>query len=90
MQNQQPHIYKHMTIIRSADIGTYLYCQRAWWYRKSGYEPQNQAELAAGIHAHDQHGSKVQKADTLRKLAYFLLLAAGILAIVSLILQFSS
>jgi CRISPR/Cas system-associated exonuclease Cas4 (RecB family) len=48
-----------MSIIRSSDIGNYLYCRRAWWYRKQGYESENQAELAAGTEIHRQHGRKV-------------------------------
>ncbi len=37
-----------MPIIRASDIGSYLYCRRAWRYRKDGVESENQAELAAG------------------------------------------
>ena len=25
-----------MAVIRSSDIGNYLYCRRAWWYKKQG------------------------------------------------------
>ena len=40
-----------MSVIRSSDIGSYLYCRRAWWYKKQGVESINQAELAAGTDA---------------------------------------
>ena len=40
-----------MAVIRSSDIGNYLYCRRAWWYRKQGIESDNRAELAAGTRA---------------------------------------
>jgi len=37
-----------MKPIRASDIGSYLYCRRAWWYRLNGQESVNQAEMAAG------------------------------------------
>lgn len=63
-------------MIRASEIGSHLYCRRAWWYRKQGVESQNQAELAAGTDIHAQHGSKVMMAGLLQFLGYALLLAA--------------
>ncbi|MFN8403750.1 MAG: hypothetical protein U0V48_09360 [Anaerolineales bacterium] len=37
-----------VAVIRSSDIGNYLYCRRAWWYKKQGVESENQAEMATG------------------------------------------
>ena len=62
--------------IRASEIGNYLYCHRAWWYRKQGFESQNQAELSAGISLHRRHGRKVLAAGILRTLALLLVLAA--------------
>jgi len=70
--------------IRALEIGTYLYCQRAWGYLKSGHEPQNQAELASGTRLHEQHGRQVTLVSALRLLAYLLLLAAFALFLVYL------
>ncbi len=65
-----------MPLIRSSDIGNYLYCRRAWWYQRQGYESANQAELTGGAELHRQHGRKVLAAALLRLLAILLLLAA--------------
>lgn len=65
-----------MRIIRASEIGAYLYCKRAWWYRQRGVEPANQAELAGGRRLHEQHNQQVLAAGCLRVLAYGLLLSA--------------
>jgi CRISPR/Cas system-associated exonuclease Cas4 (RecB family) len=62
--------------IRASEIGNYLYCRRAWWYRKQGYESQNQAELSAGTDLHHRHGNKVLASSLMRALALLLVLAA--------------
>lgn len=74
-----------MRIIRASEIGTYLYCHRAWGYLKSGHESQNLAELASGTRLHEQHGRKVALVSVLRLLAYVLLLVALALILVHLV-----
>ncbi len=71
-------------IIRASEIGTYLYCRRAWWYRKQGVESENQAELASGTELHRQHGRQVLAAGFLQILGYLLLLAALALLVAAL------
>jgi len=65
-----------MPVIRSSDIGNYLYCRRAWWFHKQGYESANQAELSSGTELHRQHGRKVMAAGLFRTLGLLLLLVA--------------
>jgi CRISPR/Cas system-associated exonuclease Cas4 (RecB family) len=65
-----------MSIIRASDIGNYLYCRRAWKYRREGIESENQAELAAGTELHRRHGLKTLSATILRTVGLILLLAA--------------
>ncbi len=74
-------------VIRASEVGSYLYCRRAWWYRKQGIESENQAELATGTELHRQHGRKVLAAGLLRILGLGLLLAALILLVVFLTLR---
>jgi CRISPR/Cas system-associated exonuclease Cas4 (RecB family) len=71
-----------MPPIRSSDIGSYLYCRRAWWYRRQGYEPANQAELVYGTELHRRHGRKVLLASFLRALGMLLLLVSLVLLVI--------
>jgi CRISPR/Cas system-associated exonuclease Cas4 (RecB family) len=68
-------------VIRSSDIGAYLYCKRAWWYGRSGAEPSNQAEMHAGTALHERHGRRVIAAGFLRALAVIFFVAAILLSV---------
>jgi CRISPR/Cas system-associated exonuclease Cas4 (RecB family) len=68
-------------VIRASEIGSYLYCRRAWWYRKQGIQSVNQAEMATGTQLHTQHGRKVIAAGFLQTAGYALLLVAVLLIV---------
>ncbi len=70
-----------MQVIRSSDIGNYLYCRRAWWYRRQGFESENQTELASGTELHRVHGRKVLAAGLYRSFGFVLLLLALVLLV---------
>ncbi|MGB7875315.1 MAG: hypothetical protein WBL25_13095 [Anaerolineales bacterium] len=70
-----------MKVIRSSDIGNYLYCRRAWWYRQQGFQSENLAELASGTELHRKHGRKVVAAGLSRTLGFILLLAALVMLV---------
>ncbi len=70
-----------MKIIRSSEIGSYLYCKRAWWYARKGKVSENQAEMKAGTEMHEQHGRQVVSAGLTRSLAVIFLLAALVLMV---------
>jgi hypothetical protein len=65
-----------MRTIRASEVGTYLYCARAWWYRQQGVESANQAEMISGTELHRQHGWTVIASGLTRVLAIILLLVA--------------
>ena len=70
-----------MQVIRSSDIGTYLYCRRAWWYKKQGVETANKVELAAGTELHARHGRQVLASGITRTIGVILLMAAVLLLV---------
>jgi len=70
-----------MAVIRSSDIGTYLYCRRAWWYKKQGVESVNQTELAAGTELHQKHGRQVLASTLTRTVGLILLMIALVMLV---------
>ena len=70
-----------MKTIRASEVGSYLFCARAWWYRQQGVESSNQAEMTAGTELHRQHGRTVIVSSLTRTLAVILLLIALVLLV---------
>ncbi len=70
-----------MRIIRASEIGTYLFCNRAWSYQRKGVDSENTRELAAGTELHYTHNREIMAAGCLRSLAMTLLLAALVFAV---------
>ena len=68
-----------MRTIRASEIGTYLYCQRAWWYQKRGEPSENLAAMVEGSEFHYQHGRAAMQSGCLSILAFVLLGLAIIL-----------
>ena len=71
-----------MRVIRASEIGTYLFCQRAWWYQQKGVESTNIVEMIHGTHIHEKHSRAVFAAGCIRYLAYGLLLAGLLLLVI--------
>jgi CRISPR/Cas system-associated exonuclease Cas4 (RecB family) len=70
-----------MRPIRASEVGSYIYCARAWWYHQQGIESTNQAEMTAGTELHRLHGRQVIASSLTRALALILLLAALVLLV---------
>lgn len=68
-----------MRTIRASEIGTYLFCKRAWFYQNKGYPSENQQELAAGTKIHQNNTRTVMISGCLRVFAYISLIAAIVL-----------
>ncbi len=76
-----------MRTIRASEIGTVLFCQRAWWYQSQGTPSQNQAELAGGSAYHRRHGRPVLRANLLRIAGWVLFVLAILLLAAALTLH---
>lgn len=70
-----------MKAIRSSEIGSYLFCRRAWWYARQGEISANQAEMTAGTKLHQRHGRRVVAAGLMRTLAVIVMLVALVLLV---------
>ena len=73
--------------IRASEIGTYLFCQRAWWYDQKGLASENQVEMLTGTRIHEQHGREVLTAGLLRWAGYAVLLLSLVLAVMYFVNQ---
>jgi hypothetical protein len=71
--------------IKASEIGEYLYCQRAWWYRLQGAPSANVRELREGGAYHARHGRGVRRLGWQRLLAYALIAAALVLLALQLV-----
>jgi CRISPR/Cas system-associated exonuclease Cas4 (RecB family) len=67
--------------IRASEIGTYLFCKRAWWYQNEGFESENKREMAGGFAYHRQHGKLVFKSIILRTAGWLLFVLALVLLV---------
>ncbi len=74
-----------MRKISASEIGTYLYCERAWWYHHQGIESHNLEELASGSELHHQHSRAVVASGLMKIVAYLLLLAGITLLAVAIV-----
>ena len=63
-------------VIRASEIGEYLFCKRAWWYRTQGMESENRKALDAGTAEHEDLARRVALSGCLRSAAFLLFLAA--------------
>ncbi len=63
--------------IRASEIGSYLFCQKAWKYQRQGLKSENQIEMLSGTRLHDEHGQKVIAKGFSQTLAIFFLIAAA-------------
>ena len=66
--------------IRASEIGTYIFCQRAWWFQRQGIEGDSPAAAESGLAWHRKHGRRVLTAGILRLVGWALLLAGAVAA----------
>jgi len=71
--------------IRASEVGIFLYCRRAWWYQREGWESKNVEELHTGAQMHEAHGRKVIAIAIYRIAGYAAVLLALMLAAVAVL-----
>lgn len=78
------------SIIRASEIGTYVYCRRAWWLKRVANVEQRgrQGVLNEGIRAHTKHGKQVQRSQLQRQIALFFFLLGLVLITVAIMVIF--
>ena len=62
--------------VRASEIGTFVYCQRAWWYQRQKTQPINDKELADGISYHKEHAQKTRLVGNLQITAWLVIFLA--------------
>ena len=66
-------------VIRASEVGAFAYCARAWWLGSvEGMRSANVRHVQAGRAAHEQHGRQVILGAVLSRLAFILLILAGL------------
>ena len=68
--------------INASELGTFLYCRRAWWYQKNGEKTANQTQMNLGTQLHEEHGKQVMQTGCLQTIAILFLLGAAILLLI--------
>ena len=69
--------------IRASEIGSFLYCQRAWSYQRQGLASANIEEFDGGALVHERHGAQMRTTGRLRTFAYLLIGLALILLLIN-------
>jgi len=74
--------------IRASEIGTFIFCQRAWWYQRQKVKPLNQDELADGSDFHDNHYYQTRSMSSLSTAGWILILVALVVLSIHFGMQF--
>ena len=70
-----------MRKVRASELGSFNYCQRAWWYQQQGMPSENKGAMDAGSQEHRDHNRGVKLAVFYKWLALAVLVVAIFLAI---------
>ena len=62
--------------VRASEIGSFVYCQRSWWYRRQGETPINRDQLTDGTQYHESHAGHARMIRNLQSVSWLALLIA--------------
>lgn len=74
-----------MRVIKASELGSFRYCQRAWWYQFKGYTNENTSQFNFGKEKHSQYARGVNAAAIFKILALLSVIAALIWALLKVI-----
>jgi hypothetical protein len=69
-------------VITASEVNEHAFCARSWWLsRVRGYASAHWSEMADGRKAHAAHGQLVARSQALRRMAFWILLAAALIVL---------
>lgn len=71
-----------MRTLRASELGSFIYCRRAWWYQHQRLSSENQSKLNFGSQFHQTHARNIKLAGVYKYLALFFLTLAIVLVLV--------
>jgi hypothetical protein len=70
--------------LRASELGSFLYCQRAWGYGKQNAPSSHAGKQNAGSLWHDRHSRSTLSAGCLRTAGYLFLLSSFVIAAIKI------
>jgi hypothetical protein len=71
-------------MLRASELGSFLYCQRAWGYGKQNTPSSQVGKQNAGSLWHDRHSRNTLGAGCLRTAGYLFVLSSFVLAAIKI------
>lgn len=73
--------------INASEVGTYLFCRRAWAFQREGAPSSREPERQAGTAHHVRHGERIAAGERTGGIARALLVVAVILLLLGLLVS---
>jgi CRISPR/Cas system-associated exonuclease Cas4 (RecB family) len=75
----------HQRFVNASELNDFLYCRRAWAFRRAGAASAREPERQAGTAYHVQHGEKVATGERTGMLSRALLVIGAVLLLLGLL-----
>ncbi|MGG5811676.1 hypothetical protein [Falsiroseomonas sp. CW058] len=69
---------------KASEVGTFLFCRRAWWFERQGAPSDREPERVLGTAYHQRHGERVAATPRVQVLARLVLALAVTLFLLGL------
>lgn len=80
---ETPAEYASDDLVSASELREFVYCERAWWLGRQGYQlsPQAQAQRAEGMAFHEARAGAARQASNAQSVWWAIILALAALAI---------